>query len=105
MKPHKVDVMRNMLNGVTDVRFSFTGDPGEKDVAHLISIQYGSDATAQLKALVRLCVSLIESAEKSAEEIKKMEALSKIMNVQDQKNWGGPVPQPPVQYPTEKGNG
>lgn len=105
MKPFKIDVARNMLNGVTEVRFSFTGDPSESEVPHLMNLQYGSDVTAQLKALGRLCVSLIEAEEKSATAIQKMEALSKIMNVQDQKNWGGPVPQPPLQYPPGKRNG
>lgn len=92
MRPFKIDVARNMLNGVTEIRFSFTGDPSESEVPTLMSLQYGSDATAQLKALVRLCVSLIETEEKAAAALQKMTSFG-------QKNWGGLVPQPPVQHP------
>jgi hypothetical protein len=102
MRPFKISVERNMLNRVTDVRFSFTGDPMETEVPHLLNLQYGSDATSQLKALVRLCVSLIESAEKEAVKVKAMQDAAMRMNMQDQKNWGGPVPQPPVQHPNLK---
>ena len=83
MKPFRISVERSMLNGITDVRFSFTGAPSESDVPHLLNLQYGSDATAQLKALTRLCVSLIEEEEKSAAVIQKMQEAAAQMNLQD----------------------
>lgn len=104
MRPHKLDVARNMLNGVTEVRFSFTGDPSEKDVTHLLNLQYGSDVTAQLKALARLCVSLIEAAEKDTIALQKLGDFAHKWLV-DHDGQGGPVPQPPVQYPPGKRNG
>jgi hypothetical protein len=103
MRPFKISVERNMLNGVTDVRFSFTGNPAESEVPHLLHLQYGSDATAQLKALARLCVSLIEAAEKEAKVARELQEVNRLMNMQDQKNWGAPVTL--LKYKPGKNNG
>jgi vacuolar-type H+-ATPase subunit D/Vma8 len=103
MRPFKIAVDRNMINGVTEVRFSFTGDPAESEVPLLLQLQYGSDATAQLRALTRLCVSLIEAAEKEGKIARELQEANRLMNMQDQKNWGAPVTL--LKYKPGKNNG